>query len=140
MWRSKKFIVIASLVVVLIAGSIGAGVAFAQTSNGDDTQPKTLMARVAEKLGIDQQTLEDAFTQARQEMQVEARDQYLDNLVTEGKITRDQADQYKAWLDSKPDIKIAPELPGPGMHRGFGGFGGGFRGWCAPPPPPSETE
>ena len=83
MWRSKKFIV-AVLIAVVLVGSMG-GVIFAQTENGDDSQPKTLLVRVAEILGIDQQKLEDAFTQARSEMQDEALDSRLQNLVNEAR-------------------------------------------------------
>lgn len=102
MWRRKKLVIIGVLAAVLLVGSIG-GVALAQTENGDDTQPKTLMARVADILGIEQQTLENAFTQARTEMQNEALDNYLNELVNEGTMTQEQADQYKAWWQSKPD-------------------------------------
>ena len=38
MWRSKKFIIIALLTIVVLGGSIG-GVALANTGNGGDTQP-----------------------------------------------------------------------------------------------------
>jgi len=64
MWKSKKFILIAVLTAVVVGGTIG-GIALAHTGNGDDSQPKTLMTRVAEILGIDQQKLEDAFAHAR---------------------------------------------------------------------------
>ena len=60
MWRRKKIIIIGLLATVLLVGSAG-GVTFAQTENGDDSQPKTLLERVAEKLGIGQLELEDAF-------------------------------------------------------------------------------
>jgi len=136
MGRRKKLVIIGVLVAVLLAGSIG-GVALAQTENGDDTQPKTLMARVADILGIEQQTLEDAFTQARTEMQNEALDNYLDELVNEGTMTKEQADQYKTWWQSKPDMsqyqqqlrewgEARPDVPIPGR---FGGncFNGGMR-------------
>ena len=104
MRRSKKLIVGVVLAVVVLAGSIG-GVVVAQTENGDDSQPKTLLARVAEILGIDQQNLEDAFAQAQSEMQDEALDSRLQKLVDEGKITGEEADQYKAWLQAKPDME-----------------------------------
>lgn len=104
MWRRKKFIIIGLLATVLLAGSIG-GVALAQTENGDDSQPKTLLARVAEKLGINQQELEDAFAEAQSEMRDEALDSRLQKLVDEGKITSDQAEQYKAWLQAEPDME-----------------------------------
>jgi len=83
----------------LLVGTIG-GVALAQTENGDDSQPKTLLARVAEKLGINQQELEDAFTEAQSEMRDEALDSRLQSLVDQGKMTQAEADQYKAWLQA----------------------------------------
>ena len=103
------------------------------------SQPKTLLARVAAILGIEQQKVEDAFAQAQSEMQDEALDNHLKNLVDQGKITQEQADQYKAWVKSKPDMtqyeqqlrdwqNTRPDIPLP-LPGGFDGFGGrGFRG------------
>ena len=122
MWRSKKFIVTTLLATVLLVGSIG-GVALAQTENGDDSQPKTLLARVAEKLGIEQQELEDAFAEAQSEMRDEALDSRLQNLVDEDKITEDEATQYKEWWQSRPDMP----LPGPFGRFGSHGFHGGMK-------------
>ncbi len=152
MWRSKKVIIAAVVLAALVlVGGIG-GVALAQTEEGDNSQPKTLMARVAEILGIDQQKVEDAFTQARTEMREETLDNYLKKLVDEGTITQEQADQYKTWVvEAKPDLapyqqqlrdwqqtrpdippelkewqEARPDIPLPGP---FGGFGGrGFHG------------
>ena len=139
MWRSKKFIVVAVLAIVVLVGSVGA-VAFAQTENGDDSQPKTLLARVAEKLGIEQQELEDAFAEAQSEMRDEALDSRLQSLVEQGKITQQEADQYKAWLQARPDMEpfrqqlkewqqARPDMPLPGPFGRFGrhGFHGGIK-------------
>ncbi len=107
MWRSKKLIIVAILTAVVLVGIIG-GIALAQENgedNGDNSQPQTLLARVAAILGIDQQELEDAFTQAKSEMRDEALDSYLQNLVDQGKITQEEADQYKAWWQAKPDME-----------------------------------
>ena len=144
MRRSKKFIIAGVLAAVLLVGSVG-GVVLAQTENGNDTQPKTLLARVADILGIDQQTLEDAFAQAQSEMRDEALDNYLNDLVNEGTITQEEADQYRAWHQARPDMEpfrqqlrewreARPDVPLPersggrcfpdGMKRG-----GGFHFW-----------
>lgn len=107
MWRSKKLIIVTILAAVLLVGIIG-GIALAQEngeSNGENSQPQTLIARVATILGIDQQELEDAFAQAKSEMQAEALDSYLNNLVDQGKITQEEADQYKAWWQARPDME-----------------------------------
>jgi len=147
MRRRKKFIIAGVLATVLLVGSVG-GVALAQTENEDNTQPKTLMARVADILGIEQQTLEDAFAQARSDMQNEALDNYLDRLVNEGTITQEEADQYRAWYQARPDMEpfqqqlrewgqARPDVPLPGPFGRFGGrcfpggmkWGGGFHFW-----------
>jgi hypothetical protein len=157
MRRRKKLIIAAVLTAVVLAGSIG-GVALAQTENGDDSQPKALFDRVAEILvgeGVDitSEQLKDAFNQARSEMQDEALDGYLQKLVDEGKIDADQAEQYKAWLQVRPDMEqykqqfrdwqqarpdMPPELkdwqqarpdmliPGPFGHFGSRGAHGGM--------------
>ncbi|MBI4286065.1 MAG: hypothetical protein HY670_09260 [Chloroflexi bacterium] len=77
--------------------------------SGNIPMDKTLLAKVATILGIEQQKLADAFAQAKREAQEAALDAYLQKLVEQGKITQEQADQYKAWLKSKPDVP----LPGP---------------------------
>jgi len=155
MWRSKKFILIVVLVALVVVGST-AGVVLAQARNGGDSQtgvtlatdnvsqPKTLLARVAAILGIDQKKVEDAFAQAQREMRDEALNSYLQKLVDEGKITQEQADQYKKWWQARPDMgqyrqqlsewqQARPDIPLPGPSAGFGGrgFRGGrcFWGW-----------
>jgi type VI protein secretion system component VasK len=148
MWRSKKFIIIAVLAAVILAGTIG-GVALAQT--GDDNTSKAqakvtaLLDKVAEiyqkntGTAIDSAELQKAITEAGKALRDEAFDKYLQGLVASGKITQEQADQYKNWLNAKPDVPLPFDknnggglMPFGGMHRGFGGPDGGFRGWCAP--------
>ena len=125
MMRTKrKWLIVAVLaaVIILTAGVIG-GVSYAQ-SNGATTNvdpQKSLLGRVAIILGIDQQKVENAFTQAQKEMQDEALDNHLKSLVEQGVITQQQADQYKQWWQSRPDM--------PGMDKGFPR---GFRGMPGP--------
>ena len=149
MLKKKKWIIIGIIgaAVLLIAGSLG-GIALAQTNSTGDSPVKTLMARVAEKLGIDQQELEDAFSQAQKDMQTEALDIRLKEMVANGKITQQQADQYKQWIQSRP-TDLPPALgSGPGFGPGMRGPGGfrGFPGMCGPgkmylpPPAPSNTQ
>ena len=140
MLRRKRFVLIVVLAALLLVGSL-AGLALAQTESGSAGSGNTLLARVAAILGIDQQKVEDAFVQAQKETQNEALDSYLKNLVDQGKITQQQADQYKSWWQARPDTL----LPGP-FERGFGfrGFRGGMRGgggfcWGWPAPTPTAT-
>jgi len=114
MWKRKKLIAIALLAaLVLVGGTVG--VALAQTPSASQDTGKTLWARVATILGVDQQKLESAVAQAQHEMQDEALSNRLQQLVTEGKITQAQADQYKQWWQSRPDTSLS----GP-LGRGFG--------------------
>ncbi|MFC2072889.1 hypothetical protein ACFLUU_09405 [Chloroflexota bacterium] len=137
---SKMVKVLVSVLVTVVLLTVGgtARVVLA-ADNGDDSQPKTLLARVAEILGIDQQNVEDAFAQAQSEMRDEALDSYLQNMVGEGKITQEEADQYKAWLQARPDMEpyrqqlqewqeASPDMPLPGCFGGHGLRGGMKRG------------
>jgi uncharacterized membrane protein len=150
MWRSKKFIIVAVLTAVILAGSIG-GVVLAQTENEADNQTEArcgvLLDRVCEiyeentGTAIDAQELQKAFTEARNELMAEARENFRQRLIDEGKITQEQLDEFDAWLEARPDIPF-PFGPGDpygikpfgGEHHGFGRFGGGFPGWGGPCP------
>jgi hypothetical protein len=165
MFKKKKWIIISVLaaVIVVALGVIG-GAAYAQSNTTDapaqaapiDPQ-KVLADKVAKILGLDEAKVEAAFTQAQQEIRTErqadmlkAAEARIDKMVADGKITAEQGAQYKAWLESKPDV----EIPGIGQQRGFGpgkcgprgGFGGFGRGMMpfganqAPPPNAPDTS
>ena len=144
MWRRKKFILVGLLAAVVLVGSIG-GVAFAQTENGDASQPEAqkyevLLDRICEiyqeKTGvtINQEALKDAFAQAQNEMSIEALKARLQSLVEQGRITQDEADQYLQWQQARPDVPFGFSFKGRGGIRGMGGMGGmrGSGGPCVP--------
>jgi hypothetical protein len=113
MWRSKKFIIIAVLVALIAVGST-VGVVLAQDDSSGSSSSQTIWERAAAILGqngtsVTAGQLESAFTQARQEIRDENVDSRLDALVASGKITQEQADQIKAWLDQKPDLSQAQQ-------------------------------
>jgi hypothetical protein len=157
MWRNKKIILIEILTVVVLVGTLG-GIAVAKANDENSTKAlannTTLLEKVAEiyqqntGTAIDAQELQKAFDQAKTEIATNARDVYLQKLVDEGKITQEQADQYKAWLDSRPNfptdefkqwMESRPDIPYlfgsddsssmmpfGGMRGGMGKMGGGF--------------
>ena len=149
MWRKKNLIIIAVITVVVIAGVLG-GVAMASadnqttTTNSVSANISTLLDKVAtvyqEKTGqtLDTQALIDSFQQVQKDIRSEALDSYLNKLVEQGKITSDQAKQFKDWVNARPDVPVGPGLNGGlfGKFRGMmgpgGKFGGMFRGWCGP--------
>ena len=122
------------------------------SSNHLDSQFDRVCELYQEKTGValDVDALKESLAEARSEMHENAperlekapgmRDEDADigdrvpptmqdrlqNLVGEGLITQEQADEYQQWWDSKPDI---------GVGVGFRGH----RGTCAPPAsPPAE--
>ena len=105
----KKKIIIGVIVAVVVLGCISGAVIASNgsdtttTTTTSDTKPRdTLMEKVAAKLNISVDTLENAFQEAQTEIQQERLDARLAELVTEGKITQEQADAYKVWWNSKP--------------------------------------
>ncbi|MFA4837796.1 MAG: hypothetical protein WC749_17240 [Dehalococcoidia bacterium] len=137
MWKHKKIILVTLLVVVIAAST--AVVAFAQTASDDQSQtPESREADLLTKVAaiyetntgtaIDVSALTTAFDQAQKEMATEAMNTRLQNLVTDGKLTQEQADQYKTWLQARPDTPLTGPLGnglGGGMGWGRGGQGGG---------------
>jgi len=128
-----------------IGGTAGGVIAAADDSSSnteDQSQPSdryhVLLDRACaiyeEETGvtIDSEQLKDALKQAQSELRDEALEHLLENLVDEGKITQEEADQYLEWWQSRPDIE-AP-LPGLGGHRPGGGimWGCGFQTWDGP--------
>jgi LPS O-antigen subunit length determinant protein (WzzB/FepE family) len=116
MWRSKKFIIIAVLIVLVVGVTLGS-VAIAQADDEDTSTTQTanvssFLEKVAEiyqtntGVAIDPAELQQAMTEATQTLRDEALDNYLQKLVGEEKITQEQADDFKAWLDAKPSLPI----------------------------------
>ena len=139
MWRSKKLIIVTVLAAVILTGSIG-GIVLA-ADNGEDSQPEaqygTLLDRACEiyeqetGVAIDQEALKDAFSQAQSELRAEAMQNRLQNLVDQGQITQEQADDYLKWIGDKPDIADGFGFLGRGGFRGMHKMRG-FGGPCAP--------
>lgn len=144
MWRSKKFIVIALAAVLLVGSSVG--IVLAADNGDEDGSPPVghgaLLDRVCEiyedntGTTIDPQALQGAFAQARSEMRAEVMQNRLQNLVEQGKITQDEADQYKEWWQARPDVAAGFGFRG---HGRFCGMGGPL-GWGRPCVPQSATQ
>jgi hypothetical protein len=150
MWRSKKFIIIAVLTVLVVGGTLG-GVAIAQADDQNSSQTQAagtkLLDKVAEiyeqntGVAIDSAELQKAFTEAGTALKDEALDNYLQKLVADEKITQEQADDFQAWLDARPAIPTdefkawmdaRPDIPGlfgQNNQNRLGPFGGIQRGF-----------
>ncbi len=111
--RSKKAWIVVSVVVALAAVAVLGGVALAHDGGREE-----ISARVAEILDTDEQTVADAFSAAKAKQVEEALQTWLDKLVENGKITREQADAFRSWYDARPDGVPGLVFPMHRLHRG----------------------
>ncbi|MDD5510027.1 MAG: hypothetical protein PHI12_04375 [Dehalococcoidales bacterium] len=117
-WRKKKFVI--PLVTAVALTGILAGSVFAQEEEEVNPQPGgTLIERLAEKLGIEQSELEAAFAEVRSEMMDDALNNRLEKLIEQGRLTQQEADQFKEWWQARPEM----DLGGFGIHLGDSGGG-----------------
>ena len=148
MWRSKKLIVAALLIAVVLVGSM-AGVVLAnegEDENQQETIGDTLLNRVCEiyeentGVAIDCTALQEAFAQVQSEKRDEAMFKALDKAVEEGRIDSDEAEAIKGWWGDRPET-LGRNLFGHAF--GFPSLGkhlrGGFGGWhCPRSPEPAD--
>lgn len=110
---SKKVkVLIATLVAVLLLMAGTTTVVMAQ--EGEETVPEPevvteegangFLTRVADILGITEEELQAAFSEARQQMQDEAIIKFLDKAVEEGLITQEEADEILTWRQQRPEV------------------------------------
>ena len=112
----KRYWLTGTIVAAVMVLGIMGGVVMAQETSADDgdSEKRSFAARVADILDLDETTVQDAINQARDEMREEALQAKLDWLVENGHMTQEQADEYKTWIESKPE-GLSPKM--------FGGFG-----------------
>ena len=136
--RKRVFLIVGALAAALSV-SIGAVAVMGQESSSDtDTDETTttiqsFVSRVAENLELDEDTVQAAFDQARDDMKEDLKAAYraalvekLEAAVEDDEITEDQMDEYVGWYDATPeDLGIGGFK---GRHHGGFGFGH-HRGW-----------
>ena len=118
----KRWLLVTSAIVVLVV-SITGGVVLAHGGGSADGSLTSFVSRVASILGVDETEVQDAFDQAKKELRDEALQKKLDSLVESGRLTQEQADEYKLWLEARPEglsPGVLPGLRGHGFHKGFG--------------------
>ncbi len=137
---SKKVKVLVSVlvaVVLLTVGGVATVLAQEEPTPPSEASTKGLLVRVAEKLGVTEEELANAFREVQQEIREEAFIKALDKAVENGRITGEEANEIKGWWGDRPAVldpgllrraSGTPVLPGRHMW-------GGHRGWCWPRPP-----
>ena len=107
--KNRRKLLIGVLVATMALTGVLVGTVSADTE-GNGNARDNLMARVAEILGIDQEDVEGAFTQANEEMRAERQEQMeaaradrIQGLIDEGVLTQEQVDDMEEWLEARPD-------------------------------------
>jgi hypothetical protein len=150
--RKRKWFIPVVLSIVLVGGIAGGVMVAADDSSGNVDQQSQLADRYQALLdracaiyeentgvAIDSEQLKDALTQAQGELKEETLEGRLQNLVENGKMTQEEADNYLEWWQSRPGIEVPlPGLGGPG-HRGGMMWGRGFGPWGGPCPGPDAS-
>ena len=128
----RRWIVVSVLAAVHSVGAI-MGTALAQTDDsdgesddGDSSSVSRFVEVLADKLDIGEEELQSAIDETREELRAEFEAgaeakliAKLDEMVTAGKLTQEQADEYLSWYRDGPD----------GV-KGFGAARGrGFSAW-----------
>ncbi len=120
------FLVAALLGSVLVSTNrIGPVVAQTEQPQTEQTEPAgeaSFVTRLAAKLGIEQSNLEAALTQVRRQKAEEALNARLERAVAEGRMTQEQADQYKAWRLARPTATTGGHFRGTARFNGLRGL------------------
>ena len=113
----KKRLLLGVAAAGLIAVGLLGGVVLAQEgkeADTDDAGSQTIFERVADILdvdGVDADALEDAFKQAKHDMETDRVGDFLDGLVEKEVVDRETADSYLEWYGDRPmDLYKTPEL------------------------------
>ena len=121
---------------------VAGGGVFSHANSGDgESRLDSFASRVAGILELEEQQVRDAFQQAKSEMLEERVQLMLDKAVTAGKLTQDEADEYIAWFESRPDTflpgALFNKLGKQGFHKRHkrGGFFGKDQGFGKGPAP-----
>ena len=117
----KKLGIAFGITAVSILAVVGIFAGIAAQSDGAGDGKRSFADRVASILGLDSSVVQDAFTQAKQEMRDEHKGEYLAKLVEHGKLTQEEADAIVAWQDSKPDVEFNYGETVKSGKRGWGG-------------------
>ena len=113
----KRWLIIPAVAGLAAVAALG-GIAAAGSGDRGETG-----SRVAEILELDEETVTDAFKQAMQQQFDEALQAKLDKLVEAGRLTQEQADEFKAWIDERPEGVPLLGFGKQGFRKGGGDIG-----------------
>ena len=149
---SRKVKILISAIVLALLLTVGA-TATVLAEGEEETGENSLLGRVAEIIGVDEEELTAAFEQAQQEIREDAFISRINEAVEEERITQEQADDIIEWWLERPDDAFEawrgqkPSALSPGMFENaprfrfsFENRRGGCFGWRFCPQLPEETD
>jgi len=122
-------LLLAAVAVVAVGGVVAADTADPPATDEPEVSstPAPLIEKLADKLGLDADALDETVREAIEELSAErdaARvDAFIDALLEQGRVTEDEADELRAWYGARP--AVLDTLPGVLGRRGCFGFGDG---------------
>jgi uncharacterized membrane protein len=151
--RKRRWFIPVVIASVVLIGAIAGGMIVAADTGSDSAvaenqtvnQSQALLDKACaiyqEQTGvaIDPQQLKAALQQAQSEMRDEALQNRLQNLVSQGKLTQEQADQFLQWWQSRPDIPLPLAAAGPGGRERGMMWRGPVQVWGAPSCTPDDS-
>ena len=117
MTTKKRLLGVMAVLSVGAVAFAGTVVAVAAAQDDDESGRRSFVDRVASILGIESETVQDAFDQASEEIATEKREEYVDALVEKDAVTQEEATELREWWSETPDA-----VPFRGSHE----FGGGY--------------
>ena len=100
---SRKVKILISALVVALLLTTGTTLTVIAEGEEEETGEDTLLGRVAEILGVDEDDLAAAFEQAQQEMRKDAFIDRINEAVADERISQEQADDIIEWWLERPD-------------------------------------
>ena len=100
--KRKMFLGLAA-VAIMVSG-ITAGVAWTRVAHAEEgTTAKSFASRLATILELEEDVVQDAFKEARRDIQDERFQTRMDRLVESERITQDEADAAIEWYEERPE-------------------------------------
>ena len=100
----RKRWILVSLMVGALALVLTGGAVLAQRDDSDsDSRMGKFAERVASILGLETSQVHDAMEQAKTELRQEVSRRSWTAWWRRGEITQEQADEFKTWVEAKPD-------------------------------------
>ena len=111
--KIKRWLSITAVTALAAVGTMG-GLAAAH-GGGEE-----IGSRVAEILDLDQETVIEAFDQARTDIQGQQLQAKLDQAVEDERISEEQAEEFQSWFDQRPEGLSILHSGKVGFWRGSG--------------------